>query len=254
VNKGPSEGIDPTSTSASRRDETTLTMAMRQAGVEAAKKAGERKGSKPTAPASPRGLEAAELPMPAVLNKIAKSIEDPDTSAEVTAAKVPEKLAEGGAKRTSIDKIADEDAKRTSMDNAAESVSASEQGQVGLSKEATILEARRTSSTTKVKSPLSEEAAATSSTSLGAAKSAQKTHRGSVVSIASKETIQEIEEANIIEEEAEETDETPGKAAAPGMIANMTATSEREAAAMKDIKPQEQDPKDPEAAGVSVGD
>jgi hypothetical protein len=277
LSKETSEQLDSSSLSPSKKEETPLTMAMRQAGAEAAKKAGEKKGSRSIAPASTKDMEATEVPMPAIETKIAKSVEEPGVLAETTAAKIPEKLAEEGAKRTSVDRIAGEGAKRTSMDKGTEFEGASEQEHVGLSKEATMLEARRASSITKMRSPLSEETAATSSTDLGATslESEPRTHRGSSVSIAPKEEIEEIEKKNTIPEEDEDLDESNTEAAAEGseapsisvpgtagalessadnMMTAMTATDEGEVAVTKGVNPQEQDPKDPVGAGVSVGD
>jgi hypothetical protein len=252
-------------------------MAMRQAGAEAAKKAGERKATKSIARPSAKEMEATDMPMPAIETKMAKSVEEPGASAETIAAKVPEKLAEEGAKRTSVDKIAEEGAKRTSTDKAAESEGAGELEHVGPSKEATILEARRASSITKLKSPLSEESTAPSNAVPRATSSEQKprTHRGSSVSLASKEEIQEIEKRNAILEEAEESDDStttaetrsaeanpadrPEKSEALKTSAEATTTdvassNEAEVAATKGVKPQDEDAKEAEAAGTSVGD
>jgi hypothetical protein len=272
--------VQPPPTSPSKKEETPLTMAMRQAGAEAAKKAGEKKGSMSTAPASTKKMDATDVRMPAIETTMARAVEDPSASSETTAGKIPEKLAEEGAKRTSVDKIAEEGAKRESMDKASEPEGVNEQDHVGLSKEAKMVEARRASSTTKMKSPLSEESAATSSTELGAANVEPiiGRHRGSSISSASKEEIERIEKSNAIPEETEETEETDessGKANAqvtetPSSIVTETgkdpqnrvdatkvdvaATDEEELAATKSVKPQEQDAKDPTAAGVSVGD
>ncbi|ERF71114.1 hypothetical protein EPUS_07786 [Endocarpon pusillum Z07020] len=277
LSKETSEQFDSSPMSASRKGETPLTMAMRQAGAEAAKRAGEKKGSKSTAPISARDLEATEMPMPAIETKMARSVEEPGISANTAAAKIPEKLAEEGAKRTSVDKIAEEDAKRTNTDQVTNSDGKNEQKDVDLSKEATMTDASRAGSMPKVKSPLSEETAATSSTNLDAAGlgPGPRTHRGSSVSLAPKEQIEEIEKRNTILEETGDTDESRTKVAAQdretsftsmagegkrleqsasATVADLKSTDEGEAAAMRGIQPQEQDAKDPEGAGASVGD
>ena len=252
-------------------------MAMRQAGAEAAKKAGERKGHMSTARPSAKNMEATDVPMPVVETKMAKSVEEPGISTETTAAKVPEKLAEEGAKRTSVDKIAEEGARRLSMEGSSASDSTSQHEQVGPSTEASKLEARRASSITKLKSPLSEETAATSSTELGVrnVETNQKLHRGSSVSLASKEEIQEIENRNAIPEEMEEATESGNSAETQGAetrstapseptqdtgssdkatMSGVTASDEGELAATKGVKPQEEDAREATEASTSVGD
>lgn len=266
--------------SPSKKDETPLTMAMRQAGAEAAKKAGEKKASKSTVPSSTKKMDAPEVRIPVIETKMAKSVEDPSTSTELTAAKIPEKLAEEGAKRTSVDKIAEEGAKREHMDKASEREDADDQGYAELITDAKLVEARRASSATKMKSPLSEETAATSSKDLGAVNLEPMTgmHRGSSFSSASKAEIERIEKSNAIPEETEETEETDESHAkadtqdtetpSPVLIetpkvpqdaikttaADVTATDEGELAATKGVKPQQADAKDAMGAGTSIGD
>lgn len=270
-----SEGAESSPTSPLKKEETPLTMAMRQAGAEAAKKAGERKGLMSRARPSTKTSEATDIPMPAVEAKMAKSAEEPGASAETTAAKIPEKLAEEGAKRTSVDKIAEEGVKRTSMEGATESDSISQQEQVGISKEASNLEARRASSITKLKSPLSTETAARSSTELGASsmESNPETHRGSSVSLASKEEIQGIEKRDAIPEETEEANESAEQAEAQddealptvkaetaggdsdnATLSGVTASDEAELSATKGVKPQEDNAREAAGASTSVGD
>jgi hypothetical protein len=265
LSKQAPDETNPSSISAAKKEVTPLTLAMRQAGAEAAKKAVEKKTSKHKATSLAKDLGTAKDPRRAMESEMVRSVEEPSVSATTTAAKIPEKLAAEGAKRTSIDKIAEEGARRSDMDRAAGSDRTSEQEHAGLSKEAAILEARSAGNTTKMRSPLLEENAATSSTGLGAAnfEPRPRTHRGSSVSLASKEEIEAIEKRNAIPEESEDTDEssTPktDKAgnfdkSAHATLADLTTKDEGEAAAMKDVKPQEQDAKDPGAAGASVGD
>lgn len=154
------EILDPSSITAPIKEENPLIVAMRQAGAEVAKKAGEKKTSKNVTQASSKDQEATAMPISVVETKMAKLVEEPGALTEATAAKVPEKLAEEGAKRTTVDKIAEEGEKLRSMDKETESHGSGEQEHVGLSKEATLLDARRASSITKMKTPLSEESAA----------------------------------------------------------------------------------------------
>jgi hypothetical protein len=285
LSKEPTGEMDLSSMGAAKKEETPLTIAMRQAGAEAAKKASEKKGSKPPTSVAARSLGGIEVPMPAIETKMARTVEEPDVSAETTAAKVPEKLAQEGAKRTSLDKISEEGAKRTSMEKADESDGTSEHEHGGLSKEATVLEARRASSLTKMKSPLSEESAVSSSTEFVGAhfEPRARTHRGSSVSAASKEEIEEIEKRYAIPEEDEEekneededSDESSTRDEAKGTdiksasmphteedvpiasdasTTDVTVINEGEFDVMKGLRPQEQDAKDPQGASASVGD
>jgi hypothetical protein len=258
------EEVRPSTISAARKDDTPLTLAMRQAGAEAAKKAVEKKASKYTAlpPAKDRG--PAEVPAPAMEPRTARSVEEPGVSPTTTAAKVPEQLAAEGAKRTSIDKIAEEGARRSDMDRAIDSDGTDEE-HTGYSKEAAMLEARSESSTTKIKSPLSEENPARPGTEFGAAnfEPRPRTHRGSSVSMASKEEIEAIEKRNTIPEESEDSDETSTPKtdnegnlddSANATMAHLATTDEGEVTATNGGKTQEQDAKDPAAAGDSVRD
>lgn len=246
-----SEQLDPSLMGATKKGESSLTMALRQAGAEAAKKAGEKKLSKPITQSSAKDQKATVMPIPGSETKMAKLAEQPGALADATAAKVPEKLAEEGAKRTSVDKIAEEGVKRTSLDRDTEPDSTDEQGYVGLSKEATLLEARLGSSVTKINSPLSEGTAATS-----------------------RDEGQESGESDSSSEEKEDPDKSKTKARAQATGAplnsvagnaeqlnpaeatmkSVTATDEAEDAAMKGLKPQEQDAKDGQGAGLSVAD
>jgi hypothetical protein len=257
--------VNPSSISAARKDDTPLTLAMRQAGAEAAKKAIEKKASKSTALPPAKGLGPTEVPARAMESGIARSVEEPGVSATTTAAKIPKNLAAEGAKRTSIDKIAEEGARRSDMDRATESDRTNEQEHAGLSKEATMLGAMSASSTTKMKSPLSEDNPPRPSMEFRAAnfEPRPRTHRGSSVSMASREEIEAIEKRDAIAEESEDTDEssTPKTDneghlddSANVMLKDLTTTDEGEVTATKDGKTQEQHAKDPEAAGASVGD
>lgn len=263
---GEETALSPASPS---KEETPLTIAMRKAGAEAAKKAGQRKESSSTELRSTKSLEPNEAPLPT-------SVEEPSLATDITVAKIPAKLAESGAKRTSIDKIAEQNSKRSSLENPSEPVIAGEQTHVGLSYEATTKEATRENSMTKTKSPLSEEAAATSSTEPGNPhhESSGSMHRGSSVSPATKEEIEEIEKKTIIPEveEAEspnikpeardgETNSSAMTETGPspdenhgGTVTEVTASNEGEFAATKGLQPQEGEAADAKRSGASVGD
>ena len=243
--------LDTSSMSAPKMEESPLIVAMRQAGAEVAKKAGERKTSKTVTQALSRDQEATAAPIAVVETKIAELVEDPGALAEATAAKVPEKLAEEGAKRTSVDKIAEEGAKRTSMGKETESHGTGEQEHVGLSKEATLLDARRASSITKMKTPLSEETAAPPEDEV------EDTGKRNTIS----EEVEDLDEPRT-EAEARATEtaltSVPGNGGqsntAEARMEKVTASDEAEDAAMKGVKPQEQDAKDAQSVGLSLGD
>ena len=257
LSKGMGEESDALRMTPSRKEETPLTMAMRQAGAEAAKKADEKKGSRLTAPISGKGLKAIEVSTPAVATKMPKSVEEPGSSTET---EVPGNLTEEGTKRNSMDQIVGADG-------------SSEQEHIGSFEEATMPEARRAGNTAKTQSPFSGTATTSSreheATSL---ESSPRAPRGSSVSMGTKEN---IEKENAISEETEDagprsiktsTQDTeepptsrPGTAEKPedsadATTSDVTATDEGEAAATKGNKPQGQNAKDPEAASASVGD
>ena len=256
------EEVNPSSISAARKDDTPLTLAMRQAGAEAAKKAVEKKASKYTALPPAKDLGPAEVPASAMEPRNARSVEEPGVSATTTAAKIPDTLAAEGAKRTTIDKIAEEGARQSDEDQAIDSRT-NEQEHAGRSREATMHEARSASRT--LKSPLSEENPARPSTEFGAAnfEPRPRTHRGSSVSTASKEEIEAIEKRDAILEESEDSDEDSTSKtdnegnldnSANAILTDLISTDEGEVTATNDGKTQEQDARDPEAAGATVGD
>jgi len=140
---------DPSPANAKSTD-SPLTMAMRQAGAEAAAKAGQKKALAATGKAAPAVSKTSpntdKTSTPA-------SIEEPATAPEITATKTPAQLATEGAKRTSVDKITDitAEAEETSPHSTEEQV----------------LEAQRSSSVTKQKSQLSESTPADQSETVG---------------------------------------------------------------------------------------
>lgn len=190
---------------------------MRQAGAEAAQKANQKKvvqaGSlRSDAPTSPEVATPSSAP-DLTLNKAS---EEPHTLTETTAVKTPAVLAAEGAKRTSVDKIAEPES------------STDAKGEPAKSTEESMLEARRTSSITKNKTPLSTEMALESTPSLLSepqqhVNEKPRTHQGSSVFDATPEEITSLEKSTAIpEEEEEEEDEDEeekdqGRDSAPGV-------------------------------------
>lgn len=259
--KETSREVEPSPTSSSKKEETPLTMAMRQAGAEAAKKAGEKKASISKGPATPKILDTEDVRIPVIETTMARSVQDPGTSPTVTAAKVPGKLAEEGAKRTSVDKIADEGAKRKITDDLSDQEGTNEDGNEhgheheSLSKEAKMVEARRDSSITKMKSPLSEQSTARSITGPGTADlEARPEHhsRSSTSSASNSEEIEEVEKGKAMLQEPKETAEP--RRVNDVTMTEVAASNEGESAAMKGVMPQDGDAKGATEAGTSVGD
>ena len=178
----PPSATKTTSAPSLKKEETPLTMAMKQAGAEAAKKAGERGGSTTTAkvPPSVAGGRSSDVPMPSSIDSDSGSdngggrkelVEDPEQKPELTVGKIPEKLAEDGAERTSIGKIAEEEARRdeqgTGIDTNAEGNTGTINNEV-FPETATRSRARAQSNAPKTKSPLADETGTTSMADLEA--------------------------------------------------------------------------------------
>jgi hypothetical protein len=254
----PAEGHRKTSASAPKKGDTPLTMAMRQAGAEAAQKASQRKVVKPGSllsdnPTSPD----TPTPSTATDTKLSKAFEEPDALTEITAAKTPAVLAAEGAKRTSVDKIAESE---SSTDAESESPKSTEES---------VLQARRTSSITKTKTPLSTETALESTPSLSEQQHFEerpRTHRGSSVSDASKEEIECVEKSQAIPEEdegeesepcvpqPEETKVQTSKEESKPALADVTPSDKQEQSSELDNELRAQNAKEGAAAGVRVGD
>lgn len=193
--KEPPESERRSSVNPPKIEESPMTLAMRQAGAEAAAKAGEKKLAKQSPLASegtkPPAVETAEPETQSPSTP--KSLETP---LELVATRTPTQLAAEGARRTSIDKIAE--------------VENTEPPGIGrrMSREENLLQIRERSSLTKIKTPLSHEAG------LGSPPSPEprfeqrpREHRGSSVSEASREEIALIEKARMIVEEDEDEEE-----------------------------------------------
>jgi hypothetical protein len=233
-------------------------MAMRKAGAEAAQKASQKKTLKPGSllsdnPTSP----SAPTPSTATNTKLSRASEEPNASADVTAGKTPAALAAEGAKRTSLDKIVDSESSTDSETEPSKSV------------EESLLQARRASSITKTKTPLSNETALESTPSLSEQRRYEerpRTHRGSSVSEASKEEIECVEKSNAIPEEDEDSEETaclPRTSekkvqtttdGAKSLLAEVTSSDRQEQPSMQDNETRAQNLKEGAASGVSVGD
>jgi hypothetical protein len=254
-----------------------MAVAMRQAGAEAAAKAGQKKTPKPI-PAAPQPTEK-ETTAPVVEAKIASPMADPSAEPETTQGKIPAQLATEGAKRASVDKIAETEA----ASDASGIVSSS--SETPSSTEQQVADLRRTSSIAKAPSKLSETQTVDAPEEVPEVKQEApevkhepkfekrpKTHRGSSLSQVSAEEIKEMEKRNSIEEDPDEDaeeaiDSTPAaedvatkdedvevpveKAPAVKYIG---ATDEGEKPAEEEPITEKSDPKDAESAGVSVGD
>ena len=243
-------------------------MAMRQAGAEAAAKAGQKKVVKPGSPMSDNPT-SPDVPIPstALDTKLSKASEEPHASAaEMTAGKTPTVLAAEGARRSSVDKIADSES------------STDAESELPKSREETLLQARRTSSIVKKKTALSNETAVESTPAPSVEQQAfeerPRTHRGSSVSEASREEIECVEKSQAIpeeeegdegearvqgreEEEKKEKEKGKGQASTDHVepsLAEVTSSDKREQPSEPDNKSSAQDAKEGKAAGVSVGD
>ena len=187
-----------------QRDETALTMAMRQASAEAAKKADEKKSTQATPKTPLQEVREADTRLPyidaAASSKLGKASEDPATQTETTAAKMPSQLAAEGAERTSIGKIEDV------QSSGAEKL---DEERPSLSAEQIKLDAQRSSSITKSKTPLSEGISADPMDDAPNYASRPTTHRGSSVSEASREEIKAAERRLSIQEEDEPEESKP---------------------------------------------
>lgn len=228
-----------------------MAMVMRQAGAEAAAKAGQKKTLKPM-PTAPKPTEK-ETTAPIVEARIASPMADPSTEPEMTQAKAPAQLAAEGAKRTSVDKIA-----TTEMaPDASGIVGAS--SETSASNEQQVADMRRTSSIAKAPSKLSEtqthdavpeEAAEVKYEPKYEAR--PRTHRGSSLSQASREEIREMERRNSIAEDPDEDAEDVVEDAPAAK--SIAATDDGGKPSSEEILPEKAEAKDAESAGVSVGD
>lgn len=254
----PAEGHRKTSTDEAKKGDTPLTIAMRQAGAEAAQKASQKKVVKlgSTISSNPLSLDVSSLSN-AKDTKLTKASEESQTLTEITAAKTPMVLAAEGAKRTSVDKIAGSE---SSTDTESESPKSTEES---------LLQARRTSSITKKKTPLSTETAFESTPSLSEQQHFEgrpKTHRGSSVSDASKEEIESIERSEAIPEEDEGDESTPCVPQSEAKdvqtstqedkpaLAEVTHSDKQNQPSELDHELRAQHAREGEAAGVIVGD
>jgi hypothetical protein len=235
-------------------------MAMRKAGAEAAQKAGQKKALKPGSRLSdnPTSLDAPTRST-TTNTKLRKASEEPNASADITAGKTPAVLAAEGAKRTSFDKIADSESSTDAETEPPKSV------------EESLLQARRISSITKTKTPLSNETALESMPSLSEQQRFEerpRTHRGSSVSEASKEEIECVEKSNAIPEEDEDEEDGEETACLPtgekkaqtttdrvkSSLTDVTSSDKQGQPSMQDNETRAQNANEGAASGVSVRD
>jgi hypothetical protein len=277
-----------------------MSIAMRQLGAEAAAKAaaGQKKAAaaKSAAPVPTKEPSTTDqVPVPAATKlSVDAAADSPDVAAEVTAAKTPALLAAEGAKRTSVDKIAEASAATSSEDAPTIKSPTGEDGSSSSSTEAQLVDLRRASSITKVKSRLSEATpAAESETVLEDKPTAEPAEAdaseakadttepepkaedtaavpASEVSAAadqappppprhrgSEEGVASAEEIKEIEQTLSSPEDVEKKAAkeAPATTEPaVTSTDETEQPATTDVDMQDTDAKDADKAGVSVGD
>ncbi|KEF57686.1 uncharacterized protein A1O9_05604 [Exophiala aquamarina CBS 119918] len=253
---------------------------LRQLGAEAAAKAAQKKTAATSAAKAPAKVPSTSEATPtAAATKLSAdaAVESSNTVTEATAAKTPIQLATEGAKRTSIDKIAESEPTATSP--TSPSATQAESGEAA-STEAQVLETRRTSSITKIKSRLSETTQAGESDTVFSDKGsksaveesevsptvppAARKHRGSDIGEATPEEIRALEKKlSILEEDEDDDDEGEDedhddddddekvKDAKPAVV---SSTDKAEAEATKSADVEKGDPKDASKAGVSVGD
>jgi len=209
-------------------------MAMRQAGAEAAQKASQKKMTKPGSLQSDNSASPNAPSLSTVADtKLSKASEEPHVSPDMTATKTPAVLAAEGAKRTSVDKIAGSE---SNTESVAESPKSPEES---------LLQARRTNSIPKAKTPLANETAVGSPTALSEHRHFEerpRTHRGSSVSDASKEEIECVEKSGAIPEEDEGDEETVDTQKAAEKAAEKQARAAKEDAqpALADVTSSEQ--------------
>ena len=238
----PAEGHRKSSVAAPKKDDTPLTMAMRQAGAEAAAKAGQKKVVKPGSlmsanPTSPGAVA------PTGEAKLHKASEDPST--EIAAAKAPAQLAAEGAKRTSVDKIADSE---SSTDAEAETPKSTNQN---------LLDLRRSSSITKTKSSLANETAIEKIPDVREEPAEVRKDEGGEHGGSSVEEAEPAEDKVVAtpkEKDTEDDEEDKPVVSEQLDAKDVSASEDQEKAATEEKKPQEQQAKDGEEAGVSVGD
>ena len=185
-----------------------MAMAMRQAGAEAAAKAGKMKTTKPM-PAAPQPTKT-QTTAPIVEPIIASPMADPGSEPQTTQAKAPTQLAAEGAKRTSVDKIA-ETVKGTDasdiVGDSSETPVSNEQQVADMRRKSSIAKAPSRLAETQTPEEIPEEAPEAKEKPKEEPKSSPrfeerpKTHRGSSLSQASKEEILEMEKRNSIEED-----------------------------------------------------
>ena len=244
----PTKSTDRNPAAVLEQTESPMAMAMRQAGAEAAAKAGQKKPSKPMPTASVPTEN--ETTAPVVEPKIVSPMADPSSDPEMTQAKSPAKLAAEGARRTSVDEISETE----KTPDASGIVGGG--SETPASNEQQVADLRRTSSIAKAPSKLSETQTQDQLPEVPLEEKEQqkfeerpKTHRGSSLSQASREEIREVEKRNSIEEDPAEDDEE----AMDPPTGKVGAIDEGEKHASEGMKHEKADAEDAEGTGVSVG-
>lgn len=239
-----------------------MTMALRNVGVEAAAKAGQKKTTPTQAAPSVAETTPASASAPA-----AATLPETQEPSSVTESKAPSMLASEGTSKASTDRIsipatAEEDS--TSHPPHPLPLHSSSQNHFVLkltnpslpyaaptkSTLAQTLDQKRKSSVPSTPSALSQTTSITEAHTLAPSNDKPRVekpatqHRGSGLDPADAETIREIEKKNSIAEKDEE-DEDESESRKKGGVTDKTGSSE---------KTQKQDAGDATKAGVSVGD
>lgn len=105
--KSASEDSPNSASNPAEKKDSPLSMAMRQAGVEAAAKAGQKGGSTSQAPnqAATTSKDVTDTTMPAPTPATRLDTDAEEVTKVETGAKTPEQLASQGQKKTSLDKL-----------------------------------------------------------------------------------------------------------------------------------------------------
>lgn len=247
-----------------------LSMAMRQAGAEAAAKAGQKSSS--TSGAQAQAATTGKDPTDTTTSAPATAAKlDPDAE-EVTqtetAAKTPEQLASQGQKKTSVDKLGgspeDEGTSCCLVSACPRALTVSPKKKTNnLSTDShksnleQVLDQRRKSSVAKTSSSLANatsiDEADTVSTRPSAVEEPPKTTSTSTSTSADKDAINQREKA-IAEEDEDEDEAEAGDSEPVKKAAKVSATDKGEENVLGGTKPQEREAADGGAAGESVGD
>ena len=244
----PTKSADRNPAAALDGAESPMAMAMRQAGAEAASKAGQKKILKPM-PTAPTPSEK-DTTAPVVEPKIASPMADPSTDPEMTQAKSPAQLAAEGVRQASAENIEKSPDANGTVSGGLEPPVSNEQQVADLRRTSSIAKAPSKLSETQTYDPVPEEASEPKDEQKFEER--PKTHRGSSLSQASREEIRDVEKRNSIAVDPTEDEEAAIGTA--GSAAKIGATDAGEKPASEDIDHEKSDAKNAEGAGISVGD